>query len=193
MIKQIYKDIVTDDLIINCLDNNSHPGFLEDYRCITALLRIFKPISVFEIGTNTGNGVNTIKAALPGAIILSLDLDYESMMLNKKEFPIGPNGEDRVGNNVKGKYLQLRGDSMKFDYSKYLCQAYFIDGCHDYDHPKHETKEILKNKPNLIIYHDADIDVVYKGIMDAFNESKEGGNYELYRVIDTRIAYAVRK
>jgi hypothetical protein len=48
----------------------------------------------------------------------------------------------------------------------------------------------LKLNPKIIIYHDSDIECVYKGICDAF-----AGNthYDLFRVTDTRIAYAVKK
>jgi hypothetical protein len=79
---------------------------------------------------------------------------------------------------------------MEFNYSEYPCEAYFIDGEHDYSHPTHETTEILKNSPKLIVWHDSDMETVYNAIVDAF---KGVDNYDLYRVIDTRIAFAVRK
>lgn len=190
MIKQTYNDIVTPELLIGTLDHNPHTGFLEDYRVLSCLLKIHKPKTLFEVGTNVGGGINVMKAALPSLDVFSLDLDYETMRLNSKQYPIGANGEDRVGMNAKVPYTQLRGDSMNFDYSAYPCEAYFIDGEHDYEHPFTETKEILKNNPKLIIWHDSDIEPVYNAIIDAFKGNKK---YDLYRVTDTRIAYALRK
>lgn len=190
MIQQNYSDVVNDDLLKDSLDHNAHTGFLEDYRTITCLLRVFKPGSIFEVGTNVGSGINVMKKALPEATIYSLDLDYETMKLNSKQYPISPNGEDRVGTAARVEYTQLRGDSMKFDYSQFRCESYFIDGEHDFDHPFHESKEIAKLEPKLIIWHDADIDCVYKAIVDAIGNNEK---YTLYRVNGTRIAYAVRK
>lgn len=190
MKKQTYSEIVTPELLENTLDHNAHTGFLEDYRVISCLLKTHKPKSLFEIGTNIGSGINVMATALPGLKIFSLDLDYETMKLNSKQYPIGKNGEDRVGSGAKVPYTQLRGDSMKFDYSKYPCESYFIDGEHDYVHAHHESKKAFEQKPKLIIWHDSDMPEVYKGIVDAHKES--GKKYTLYRVEETRIAYAIR-
>lgn len=190
MKKQNYNDIITDELLKNTLDHNVHTGFLEDYRVISCLLKIHKPKTLFEIGTNVGGGINVMKTAVPELSIFSLDLDYETMKLNSKQYPIGTNGEDRVGSAAKVEFVQLRGDSLKYDYSKYPCEAYFIDGEHDYIHAHHESLRALEQEPKLIIWHDADMPEVMLGITDAIEKHK---NYELYRVEDTRIAYALKK
>jgi len=192
MIQQLYSEIVTDDLLVNSLDHDVHPGFLEDYRVLTALLRIHKPKTILEVGTNTANGVNVMATALPEAKIFSLDLDYETMKLNSKQYPIGANGEDRVGSDARFPYTQLRGDSMTFDYAKYPCEAYWVDGEHDTEHPQHETFEILKVSPKIIIYHDTNLPEVMKGIVQAHYESDNGDDYILFRVIDTRISYLLK-
>lgn len=190
MIPKKYSDIVTDELLVNSLDHAVHPGFLEDYRVLTALLRIHNPKTIFECGTNVGGGINVMAAALPDAKIFSLDLDYETMKLDSKQYPIGENGEDRVGSAARVPYTQLRGDSMKFDYSQYPCEAAFIDSEHDYEHPYHEAKAMIKNGTNLIIFHDANMGEVERGIVDAF---KYNGAYELFRVDGTRIAFALKR
>lgn len=192
MKKQNYNDIVTDELLKGTLDHNAHTGFLEDYRVISCLLKLHKPKTMFEIGTNIGSGINVMAKAVPGLKIYSLDLDYDTMMQNSKQYPIGPNGEDRVGSGAKVPYTQLRGDSLQFDYRKYPCDAYFIDGEHDYIHAHHESRRALEQKPKLIIWHDADMDEVYTGIVDAFVNDQEAKNYSIYRVEGTRIAYAIR-
>lgn len=179
--------------IEDALIHNAHTGFREDYLAIHSLLKKFKPKSVFEIGTNIGSGINVMARAIPEAKIFSLDLDYETMKLNSKQYPIGSKGEDRVGSAVKVPYTQLRGDSLTFDYSKYPSEAFFIDGEHDEIHAYTETLGALSVKPKLIIYHDADMQPVFDGIMKAFEENEEVKNYELFRVIDTRILYAVKK
>ena len=188
---QTYNEIVTPELLVGTLDHNPHTGFLEDYRVLSCLLKIHQPKSMFEVGTNVGGGIRVMKTALPSLEIFSLDLDYATMKLNSKQYPIGANGEDRVGSNAKVKYTQLRGDSMKFNYSQYPCESYFIDGEHDELHATYESLAVFKLKPKLIVWHDSDMPPVMAGIQAAFKKHSE--KYDLYRVTDTRIAYAVRK
>ena len=76
---------------------------------------------------------------------------------------------------------------MEFDFSQYPCEGYFIDGEHDYKHVFRESTEVLKNKPEIIIYHDADMEEVWRAIKDL---NKSG--YKLYRVKDTRIAFLIK-
>ena len=187
VIEQKYEDVLFD--IDDALINNSHPGFKEDYLVLHSLLRKYKPDSVFEIGTCSGQGVNIISKALiiPEAKIYSLDLDYESMMKNPKEHPIGPNGEDRVGNAVNVDYTQLRGDSLTFDYTQYPCEAYFVDGCHNQKHVETESFNAQNLNPKIVIFHDANIPEVWSGITSVRNTK-----YNLHRVLGTRIAYYLR-
>lgn len=193
MILQESNQIITPELLQGTLDHDAYIGFLEDYRVLSCLLRLHNPKSVFEIGTNIGSGICVMRAALPDAKIYSLDLDYETMRKNSAQYPLDADGTDRVGSAAKNiDYIQLRGDSMHFDYSQYPCEAYFIDGEHDERHAYHETRHVLSQKPKLIVWHDADMVPVRKGFDKAFVGHREAKYYELYRVVDTRIAYAVR-
>jgi len=186
-----YEDIVNPLFLIGTIDNNSHPGFLEDYRVLSCLLRSFDPISVFEIGTNIGTGTNIIHAAVPKADIITLDLDYDSMMKDPSQFPIGPNGEDRTGSAINFKCTQLRCDSMAFIYRDWPCEAYFVDGAHDRVHVELEAREIIMTcSPDIVIFHDADMPEVMEGILAA---EKNQVGYESYRVTGTRIAFLVKK
>jgi predicted O-methyltransferase YrrM len=189
MIQQTYKEIVTPELLKGAIENNEYHGFREDYHLVHCLMRIYNPKSIFEIGTNMGTGTKILKNAVPSAEVFSLDLPTELAHISLQH-PINEGKGDSVGHKCNLPFTLLRGDSMKFDFSLNPCDAYFIDGEHDYDHPFHEAKQVLKNKPKLIIFHDSDIDVVYNAIIDAFKGNK---HYDLYRVTDTRIAYAVRK
>ncbi len=191
MIEQKLEDVLFETE--GALINDSFPGFKQDYLCLHSLLRKHKPQTVLEIGTCTGGGVNVIATALPNAKVYSLDLDYESMMKDPKDFPIGENGIDRVGSESRFPYTQLRGDSMTFDYSKYPCVGYFVDGAHDEKHVQHETREILKLNPKLIAYHDSDILEVMSGIVFGLLVSANADKYELYKVEGTRITYLLKK
>jgi hypothetical protein len=82
----------------------------------------------------------------------------------------------------------LRGDSRAFDFSEYPCEAYFIDGEHTEEAVTIETKQAVKCRAKLIVWHDANMPEVMAGILGGI-----GKGYILYRVEDTRIAYAVKK
>lgn len=187
MIQQLYKDIYKAELAEGAILNERMFGFKEDYLVLHCLLRKYNPKTVFEIGTHLGHGTEIICNAVPNANVYSLDLP-DSMARESLQHPVSC-GKPPVGSECRFPYKQLLGDSMSFDYSKYPAEAYFIDGEHDEAHVFHETKEILKCNPKLVIYHDADMAGVFKGLIDAFTMMP----YELYRVTDTRILYALRK
>lgn len=193
MIEQLAQDVYYD--ISDAIIHDAYIGFKEDYLCLHSLIRKYRPNSFYEIGSNIGSGVNVIANAIykynPQAKIYSLDLPYETMRENSKQYPIGENGEDRVGSAARFPYTQLRGDSLTFDFSQYPCEGYFVDGEHDYEHPYTEITKVLLLKPKIVIAHDSDIPDVWRAINDAIFEN--GFPYELYRVTDTRIAYALRK
>lgn len=189
MTKVFAKDVYYE--IEDALIHDAYIGFREDYLCIHSLLRRYKPRVILEIGTNIGSGVNVMARAVPNAKIYSLDLDYDTMRLNSKQYPIGANGEDRVGSAVTVPYVQLRGDSLKFNYASIMpIDAWYIDGEHDYIHAVHESTQAFLSGAELIIWHDSDINEVHRGIEDA---SLSFYNYNLFRIIDTRIAYAVEE
>ncbi len=174
-----YEDVVNAELLQGNIDNNEFHGFTEDDRVLHCLLRKYNPKSVFEIGTNHGSGTKIIKNAVMDADVFSLDLPDETA-----------DSRQKTGTNCDLPFTQLKGDSMVFDFSKYVCEAAFVDGAHDYKHPKRETIELMKNCTKLIIYHDSDMKEVMNGILGAF----EGDiHYDLYRVNGTRIAFAVLK
>lgn len=186
-----YNKIVTPELLEGNLDYDAHDGFLQDYRTLHCLLRMYKPKTIFEVGTNCGEGVNVMATALPKAKIYSLDLDYETMRKNSKQYPLEANGGDRVGSAVKVPYVQLRGDSMYYQYENhYPIDAWFIDGEHDYEHALHEAKEAKSSDARIIIFHDSDVAEVEKAIIDCF---KFNTDYVVYRVSGTRISFALNQ
>lgn len=188
MIIKTYADIVTPKLLKGAIENNGHTGFLWDFHVLHCLLRIHKPKSFFEIGTNVGDGVKIIKNALGDkSVVYSLDLPKELAHISRQH-PINEGKGDSVGINCDLPYIQLWGNSLAFDFSQYPCEGYFVDAEHTYQNVSHETQEILRESPKIVIYHDTDEPEVLRGVLDSMTPE-----YDLIRVIDTRMSYLLRK
>lgn len=188
MTNQTFADIYTHKLAKGAIINDEYHGFKEDYLILHCLLRKYQPKSVWECGCNMGVGTKIICNAVPEAKVYSFDLPTELAHISLQH-PISEGKGDSVGHLCNLPFTLIRGDSLTFDFSEYPCEAYFIDGEHDFVHPLYESLEILKLNPALVIYHDADIKDVNKAIVLAFRNRT---GYQLFRVTDTRIAYAVR-
>lgn len=186
-----------DDAILN----QEFDGFEQDYLILHSLIRKYKPKTFFEIGTNMGTGTNIICNAMSKhskpylslmkpveCTVKSLDLPTELCHLSLQH-PINEGKGDKVGSYCEFPYTQLRGDSMTFDFSKYPCEGYFVDGEHLMLNVSVETKGILDCTPKIIIYHDADLTEVLNGIK-VWLPNKD---YNLFRVTGTRIVYALSK
>lgn len=190
MIQQTYSEIVTKELLRGAIENREFTGFLQDYHVLHCLIRKHLPKSFFEIGTNFGTGTKIITNAMGNFHYLEYTVYSLDLPFGQGDAPLYAKGKDHTGINCNLPFIQLRGDSMTFDYSQFPCEGYFIDGNHEYDNVFHETTEILKCKPKIIIYHDLHVVPVQQAIEDAF---KDNWSYNLYRVNGTRIAYAIRK
>jgi predicted O-methyltransferase YrrM len=200
MIEIPYSEVVTDELSQGAILNEEYIGFREDYLALHCLLRKHKPFTLFEIGTNMGTGTKIIKHALGDeSRVYSLDLPTELAHISLQH-PINEGKGDSVGHRCDLPFIQLRGDSLNFDYFEAVgnvpIDAWFIDGEHDYTHPYNEALTAILSGANLIIFHDADIAEVNQAIVDAFSYKEESDtldNYDVYRVQGTRIAYALKK
>ncbi len=178
------ENVASKDLVEGAILNNEYQGFKEDYLVVHSLIRKYSPTSLMEVGTNKGTGTKIMCNANPSMKVYSLDLPYELADVSLSE-------GNHTGSYCKFPFTQLWGDSTEYDYSQhYPLEAWFIDGEHNYENPFKESKEAIKSGAKLIIWHDADMKQVYKAITDAFKGNKD---YTLFRVIDTRIAYAVKK
>ena len=155
------------------------PAFVDDFLILHSLLTMLNPISVFEIGTCTGEGTLIIKNAIGNNTVYSLDLP-----LKESTYDI-----QIVGKMCTLPYVQITGNSMNLNYSDfYPIDSWFIDGAHEYSYVLHETKQALLSHPKIIIWHDVDIPEVLQAICDGLDEDD---NYALFRVSSTRIAFAV--
>jgi predicted O-methyltransferase YrrM len=185
MITQFDNDIITNELAEGAILNTGFPGFVIDYLVLHCLIRKYQPTFFLEIGTNTGVGTNIICNAgkLWGMEVTSLELS-PVMAEKSKQYP----SAERIGSACKRKFVQLLGDSIELDYEGY--EAAYIDGEHDYQHPLFEGLSCVGANFDLIIYHDADIPEVEMAIKDTFINNND---YDVYRIENTRIAYAKRK
>lgn len=189
MIQQTFNDIYSIELADGAIINDRHTGHMNDYLILHCLLQKYKPKTFFEIGTNTGFGTLIIKNALGyDSVVYSLDLPAIDAHLSNQS-PISEGKGDCVGYECKLPYYQIFGDSRIYDYTLAPAEGYFVDSDHIYENVFFETKAILKVKPKIIIYHDADVNEVYNAIVDAMKDEA----YDLFRVVDTRIVYALKK
>lgn len=185
MIEKYYKDVVSDELLSGAIENNEMEGFREDFHVVHCLFRKYRPHKILEIGTYMGRGTNIVCNASPASVMYTLDLSPENAHLSK-QYPT----KEQIGILCERPFKQLLGDSMTFHYKTLSpLDAVFIDGEHDYEHVLHETIECIMAGAWLLVYHDADMDEVKDAIVDAYNNFS---GYVLYRVVDTRILYAVK-
>jgi hypothetical protein len=182
-----YNQIVSTEKMKGAYINNEFVGFPEDYSVIHCLLKEWNPSNIFEIGTNIGNGCKVIRASCPTARIITLDI------------------RPSAGSLCPPDVIKINGDSLTYDYEKhYPIDCWFIDGEHTYHNVYTETAKALLSDPKYIIYHDSDIDEIYKGIEDSFRDNDKESKYILNQVINppflysssgkkvTRIAYATK-
>lgn len=188
---QTFNDIFSEEFAKDAILNEEYTGFKEDYLMLHCLLKIRKPKRLMEIGTNMGTGTRIIKNALGGdSEVLSLDLPTDLAHISLQH-PINEGKGDAVGHRCTLPFTQLRGDSLKYDYSQhYPINGWYIDGEHDFKHAYHESCEAFKSGADIIIWHDTDIEPVMRGIQLAYSHTLI---YDLFRITDTRISYAIRK
>lgn len=182
-----YNQIVSPEKMEGAFINHEFVGFVEDYSVIHCLLKGWNPHTIFEIGTNAGNGCMVMTTACPASKIITLDI------------------RAGAGNLCPSDVIKVTGDSLSYDYNKhYPIDCWFIDGEHTYHNVYTETSKALMSSPKYIIYHDADIEEIYKGIEDSFRDNNMMFEYELYQVVNppfvysssgknvTRVAYATK-
>ncbi len=187
-----FASIVTPALAAGAILNEEYHGFKEDYLILHTLVNVYKPKTFMEVGTNMGTGTNIICNANPEMKVFSLDLPYEMAHVSLQS-PVSEGKGMNTGQYCKFPFTQLWGDSTKYEYSQhYPLEGWYIDGEHNYDNPYKETLEAIKSGAKLIIWHDTDIQCVYDAIVDAFRDSGSK-DYKVFRVIDTRVSFALKK
>lgn len=197
---QVFTDIVTDELKQNAIINDEYTGFMQDYLVLHCLIKKYKPATFFELGTNMGTGTNIICNAIPQAKVYSLDLPPDQAHISLQSPASEGKGAHKIGSRCTFPFTQILCNSLEYDYSQTPCEGYFIDGEHTYVNALHESKAVFKLKPSIVIWHDSDIPEVWQAIDKVFGIQKNCNAkncahkiYDLIRVVDTRIAYAILK
>lgn len=177
--------VLQPDLMKNAITRNDWVGFYEDYLVLHCLIKKHQPISLFEIGTCLGDGTLIIKNAIGEGTVYSLDLPPG--MPKQYHFL----NAHTTGSHCTLPYIQLFGDSLTYDYTQhYPLDSWFIDGEHDYAHAFHESAQALASNPRACYWHDTEIPDIFRAVLDTFGQSEE---YNVYRVVDTRVSYAIKK
>jgi len=199
-----FAEIVTPELAGDAIINDEFPGFREDYLVLHSLIRVhlrdtfpLRSVRFLEIGTNVGTGTNIIYNALirrgcrkcgkkkryePTVFTMDLPLQDAHVSLQHPG--------NRTGNRIKFDVKQIYANSLEFDYKTiYPLDGAWIDAEHTYDNVLHESRAMQEAGCHLIAWHDTDIDEVFNAVKDAINEDR----YNIYRVEDTRITYAIKK
>ena len=192
-----FSEVVKSPYKSGAVIRNDFPGFREDYLSLHCLIKKYQPKTFLEIGTSSGDGTKVICRALGLRRFFSrkdrkvFSIDVPPGTDPKKIYPQGEDGHPRrAGRNCKLPFQQIFGNSLGFDFSAYYpIEGWFIDGKHDYQYAKNDTELALKSNPKLIIWHDMQI----AGVEQAVTEVMAGQpDYELFRVLKTRIAFALR-
>lgn len=199
MKKILSSDIITHELAENAILNEEYYGFKEDYLVLHCLIKKYKPKTFFEIGTNMGTGTNIICNANKGMKVYSLDLPYEMAHVSLQS-PVSEGKGMNTGKNCKREFTQVWGDSRTFDYTQYYpIEGWYIDGEHSYLNVQTETISAIESGAKLIVWHDTDMVEVFNAIREVFQGPHYSGDefskkvlkYQLYRVTDTRISFAI--
>ena len=168
------------------ISRKDFPGFYEDYLAIHCILRRYAPPNILEIGTSSGTGTNIICNAMGGGKVISIDLppDFD----NEEMYPEHEDGKPaKPGADCRFPYVQLFGNSKDFDFSPYYpLAAWFIDGKHNYEYAAGDTRQALKSSPDLILWHDVQMEEVHNAAKDVM----AGAGYKNYYVENTRVAFS---
>ncbi len=138
----------------------------DDLTRLSFITKLLEPKTVFEIGTYRGRtALNFALNSPPDCTVYTLDLPPASKpeameracKADAKLIDRSRPGIDYEGTDVVGKIVQLYGDSRTFDFTPYWgkIDLLFVDGAHDYEAVRLDTKNGLRMlKPGGVILWD---------------------------------------
>lgn len=136
--------------------------------------------TAFEIGTYDGGTTALLAEALPadGRVIT---LDLPAPTFDRTQAPEDLDG-DRVGERWRaspaaGKVEQVRCDSLRFDPEPWAdrCDLVLVDGAHDLEHGRHDTRTALRLvRPGGIVLWD-DFTPYWTGLVRGIVDGVDGG------------------
>ncbi|HEX7095269.1 MAG TPA: class I SAM-dependent methyltransferase [Acidimicrobiales bacterium] len=114
------------------------------------VIRSIEARAVFEIGTFDGATTRLLASSLthPDGRVFTLDLPEEDFWRAQppESFDGTMVGERFRGTPEEARILQLRGDSLTFDFSPWYgaIDVVLVDGCHDYVHGVADSRTALR-------------------------------------------------
>lgn len=179
-----FSDVYNEEYAKGAIISQRAPGFEQDFLVLHCLLKHFCPKTVFEVGTELGQGTKIIKNAIGDGTVFTLDFPPDVGKHFGANYAYG-----LIGTHCDLPFTQVYGDSRTFDFSSYgVIDCFFIDGGHFYENVFRETQEAVKCGAKLLLYHDTDIVQVYDALKDALQDE----NYNVFRVSDTRMTFAIK-
>lgn len=187
-------DIISDEnLNIKILEPEILNGNVSLYEIIiiSQLIKHYKPLNIFEIGTFDGRTtLNMAANSSENSLVYTLDLPKSE--INSTKLPIIEGDKSLINKEISGlryiktKYVkkikQLLGDSAKFDFSPFYNKIdfIFIDGSHSYDYVVNDTNVAFKllNKKGIIIWHDYN---GQRGVNNYLNKLAESKNLKFIK------------
>jgi len=187
------------------LDGLGLYGPIQELAYLALLAQSAQARAIFEIGTFCGRtALNFAMNTPPDALIYTLDLTeeeragmiaqanpYDAELIRKCK-----TGMEFHGAEEEKKIRQLRGDSMRFDFTPYhgKMDLVFVDACHHYPAVMSDTANALKMvKPGgLVIWHDFANLGDYHDVTRAVLDSLPGD--QIFQIEDSQLAvYRVPK
>ena len=155
-----------------------------------AMLRYFRPMSVFEIGTFKGRTTRLLAEMTDNCTcIYTLDLPPAEVKrggyFSDREGELI--GQDVQESSCREKITQLYGNSRKFDFSPFYGQMdfVFIDGDHSYEGVKSDTQNALRMiRPGGVIVWDDYSERHTPGVVQCLEELSVV--IEVFRLAGTR-------
>lgn len=200
-------DCAPDDLSVELREPEEADGnvALLELLVLARLVKLHRPLSVFEIGTFDGRTTLALAANSPSeARVYTLDLPAAG--LRSVRLPLAADDPDFVrkaasgsrfqGTDCASRISQLYGDSAAFDFSPYAGRMdfVFVDGAHSRPYLLNDSRialKLLRGGRGVVVWHDYG---GFAGVTEGLNELyRSGGPYVgLRRVRATSLALLVR-
>ncbi len=174
---------------------------LTELRCISNLVKHYKPSTVFEIGTFDGRTTLNMALNSPAAAKI-YTLDLPAAQMNATKLAVAKDDKKYIDkaksgqrySAASGKITQLYGDSAGFDFGPYQdsIDFIFVDGAHSYEYALNDSRialKLLRGGKGIIVWHDYDT-VYWPGVTKALNQLRSTNGFQGLKHIDgTSLVY----
>ena len=164
---------------------------------LASIARMYRPETIFEIGTFDGRTTLNLAANAPDARVHTLDLPAGEIT----GLAVKPGDDKYINKQVSGarfggteyesRIVQHYGDSATFDFSPFegTIDLVFVDGAHSYDYVRNDSQialKLLRRGRGVVLWHDYGTREVTEAIDDLWErEARFAG---IRRVEQTALA-----